>query len=80
MSPRPRRDSGPTIQRLEAHPERSGGLNLMLCEDRHAGPAETAAARWIWRIGFAVSRRGIGGLHGLWRWVSKPVPWQSDSV
>ena len=45
MSPMARRASGPTIQRLAAHPERTGGLNLMLCEDRRAGPAETAAAR-----------------------------------
>ena len=45
MSPMARRASGPTIPRLAAHPERTGGLNLLLCEDRRAGPAETAAAR-----------------------------------
>jgi hypothetical protein len=45
MAPTARRASGPTIPWLEAHPERTGGLNLMLCEDRRAGPAETAAAR-----------------------------------
>jgi hypothetical protein len=34
-----------TIQQLDVQPNRTGGLNLLLFEDRHAGPAETAAAR-----------------------------------
>ena len=42
MSHRPQCARG---HQLNAHPERTGGLNLMLCEDRHAGPAETAASR-----------------------------------
>ena len=42
MWPHPRCARG---HQFAAHPERAAGLNLMLCEDRHAGPAETAAAR-----------------------------------
>ncbi len=45
MSPIARCASGPTNPRFAAHPERTAGLNLMLYEDRRAGPAETAAAR-----------------------------------
>ncbi len=33
---------------------------------------------WIWRLGFASSRRGIGGSRGHWRSVSKPMSWPSD--
>ena len=42
MSHRSRRARG---HQLAAHPERCAGLNLLLCEDRRAGPADTAAAR-----------------------------------
>ena len=45
MSPTAHRAAGPTIKLLNALPAQSAGLNLLLCEDRRAGPAETAAAR-----------------------------------
>ncbi len=77
MSPVVRRASGPTIQRREAHPERIGGLNLMLCEDRHAGPAETAAARLdlaAWFRKLSPRNRRIARRS---RSVSKPMSWPS---
>ena len=78
MSPMVRCAAGPTIQRREAHPERTGGLNLMLCEDRHAGPAETAAARLDladWFRSLSPRNRRIARALALG---SKPMSWPSD--